>query len=480
MAVAIPAAVLAVILIAALMGTSASPAAAGETAPGSAMRSERLPNGLEVLVLPEPGRDVAAVIMFYRVGSRDEEPGTTGYAHLFEHLMYTGTAAVPDWHATMTALGGKTRSATAPDWTAFASDVPRSAATRVIALEADRMHGLTLDRAAVTRAMADIRNEDAARSAAPLAAADLADLLRPLAFPGHPYARAQKPRTMDAADPDRCRAFYSRHVGPDRAVLVVAGGVDPDSIVAAARAATSTLAPAGATRPPLPPLPPLPPPDARRRVESRAGPPTIAAGYRVPRLGEPDFAAAKLVHALLADAAPILGAAVADGGPGAPWVGVDLDEATGLLTVAARPDPTTAPAPALDRLIAAVPLVIEAGDPQSIATTRDRLRLTEAALAGTVGGRAAAAARAYLAAGTAASGPAAVAPGATPAAPAVRTAGSAAAAQPGASAGAEFAALGASDVIRFAGAQLRADQAVSLILAPAPSAGATDPDKDTR
>jgi predicted Zn-dependent peptidase len=405
--------------------------------------------------------------MCYRVGSRDEEAGTTGYAHLFEHLMYTGTAAVPDWHATMTALGGKTRSQTATEWMVFASDVPRAAAARVIAIEADRMRGLTLDRAAVSRAVADIGNEEAARSAAPLAAADLADLLRPLAFPGHPHARPQKPRTMDPADPDRCRAFYTRHFGPDRALLVVAGGVDPDTVLAAARGTMGHFAPAGATRPPLPALTPLPPLAARRRVEARPGAPTIAVAYRVPRLGEPGFPAAKLVHALLAESTPILGAALADGGPGATWAGIDLDEATGLLTVGARLDPGADPATALDRLGAAVPLVLEASAPQIIATTRDRLRMTEAALTGTVGGRAAAAARDHLAAG----------------APAP------------ADAAAELAALRASDVTRFAGDHLRADQAVSLILAPAPNSspasagaqhsgaphsGATDPKKDPR
>ncbi len=431
-----------------LGGLAAAPGARAAGNAGEPGRvSQRLENGLEILVLPEPERDVAAVFVTYLVGSRDEEAGTRGYAHLFEHLMFTGTAAVPDWPKAMAELGGRSRSMTTTDWTAFQSEVPRTAVRRVLELEADRMRGLSLEAAGIAQATAAIRIEEAARSAEPYTIAAIADRLRPLAFPEHPYARAPVADTLDATAPDRCRAFYAQHYGPDRALLVVAGGVDPDSAIAQASALFGGVASTGTVRAPLPPLPP---PSVRSRVEPSAdGETIIAIGYRVPGLGKPDFSLSRLVHAFLAGgAAPILRDAVRDGGPPAVLANAALDEATGLLTVAVHLGPGTDPRPARERLVAAVPLLVETIDAQALTHSRDRLRLTDASLASTVSGRAAAAARNYLARRERAAGDA--------------------------SAGVDLIELNPADCARFANTYLGPDAAVSLLIAPPASAGATE------
>ncbi len=405
------------------------------------LESERLDNGLEVLILPEPGREVAAVLVWYLTGSRDEEPGTFGYAHLFEHLMFSGTQDVPDWDEAVAALGGRSQSMTTSNWTAFETDISLLHVNRIIALEADRMRGLKLDRAAVAQALDDIRLEQVARGRQPLTVGDLGDLLRPLAFPDHPFALAPKATDLDPADPELCRAFYSRHYGPDRAMLVVAGGVVADSILAAARHHFGPIPSTGAVRSPLPALPPLP--AERRSLVPGRGSPTVAAGYRVPRLGEADATLSRLVHAVINQgAAPILREAVRDGGPPAVAVSAALDQSIGLLTVAARLDPGADPDTALDRLINALPLVVEAIDEQLIATSREQLRLADATLSGTVSARAAAAAQDYMAKSE----------------------------SPGDESvpGAHLVALGSDDCTRFARTYLQPEAAVSLVFAPAP------------
>jgi predicted Zn-dependent peptidase len=126
---------------------SGTAAAAPPAAPPGYVET-RLPNGLEVSILPRPMDPIVATQVWYHVGSANEDAGSRGLAHLFEHLMFGETARHGkrdywEWHH---RSGGDNNAYTSPDETVYVSEIPPEAHARVIDLEADRMTGLVLSR----------------------------------------------------------------------------------------------------------------------------------------------------------------------------------------------------------------------------------------------------------------------------------------------------------------------------------------------
>lgn len=103
-----------------------------------------LENGLTVILQNIPEASIANVNVLYKVGSRNETPTKTGLAHLFEHLMFTGTAAVPDYDTPIQLAGGENNAFTNTDFTNYYISVPKQNLDLAIFLEADRMHNLSL------------------------------------------------------------------------------------------------------------------------------------------------------------------------------------------------------------------------------------------------------------------------------------------------------------------------------------------------
>jgi zinc protease len=110
------------------------------------VREWDLPNGLKVLFLADHKAPVATVQVFYHVGSKDEHVGNRGVAHMFEHLMFKGSAHVPpeDHSRLLKEVGGQVNAFTTEDVTAFHQTVPPSVVDFAIKLEAERMRGLRL------------------------------------------------------------------------------------------------------------------------------------------------------------------------------------------------------------------------------------------------------------------------------------------------------------------------------------------------
>lgn len=376
-------------------GASASLATPAPGAPPAHL--EKLPNGLSTLVLPLPGQPLASVQVVYAVGPVDETPETFGYAHLFKHLMFTGTAAVPDLEARIGELGGRTRSDVEDDLTAFETDAPLTAVDEIIAIEADRMRGLALTSAALERALAEVQSEQVPVASRTLTVDDVTSLLRPAAFAGHPYATIPEEMVAAAATVERARSFYDQHYRPDRACLVVAGGIDADRVLDSIRTHFGPLEPLGRPRPPLPPLPPLPDLAGRRLSIETGGPTYVAVGYRVPRRRETNWAAALLLRDYVnRSAAPSLLAALGTDRGDLRWLAAGLDETVGLFGVVVHLAPNTDPEPVLDQLAVETQRLALSADPQILATIRDGLRVSEATRLSPVSARAAILARALI------------------------------------------------------------------------------------
>ncbi|HEY8923055.1 MAG TPA: pitrilysin family protein [Polyangia bacterium] len=193
------------------------------------MHRHQLSNGLTVVTCPDPHALTLAYMTWFAVGSRDEEPGHTGLAHLFEHLMFTQTKSQKDgaFDAAIESAGGNSNAHTSQDATAYIDVVPPAALPTVIALEADRMVNLDLRARQVTTEK-DVVLEEWASVLLDDVDGRIEEQLWRNAFASHPYGRSVlgEKADLEAVTPDKALAFYRRNYGPRRAVIVVVGPFD--------------------------------------------------------------------------------------------------------------------------------------------------------------------------------------------------------------------------------------------------------------
>ncbi len=193
-----------------------------------------LPNGLRVIVSPDPSVPTVTVNVWVGVGSRHESPGRTGLAHLFEHLMFQGSRNVAsgEHFAALQGEGGRLNATTWFDRTNYFETVPRGALELALWLEADR-HGLLLD--AVTQANLDnqrdvVKEEKRQRYDNQPYGTALMEVYAAVFPDDHPYHHPTigSMEDLDAASLEDVHAFFSRHYGPDNTVLTLVGDVTPE------------------------------------------------------------------------------------------------------------------------------------------------------------------------------------------------------------------------------------------------------------
>jgi zinc protease len=200
----------------------------------------QLDNGLRVVVSPDRTVSVVGVNLWYDVGSRHEPEGRTGFAHLFEHLMFEGSlhVAKSEHMRLVQGSGGSLNATTNPDRTNYFETVPAEHLELMLWLEADRMGGLV---PALTQQTLDnqrevVKNERRQRyENVPYGDAWLR--LLPLLYrPGHPYHHATigSMADLDAADLATFREFHATYYAPNNAVLTVAGDAEPAEVFALA------------------------------------------------------------------------------------------------------------------------------------------------------------------------------------------------------------------------------------------------------
>lgn len=186
-----------------------------------------LDNGLRVVLNPEPTSPTLAVVVWYDVGSRNEKAGEGGFAHLFEHMMFEGSAGVPrGMHDKIVeGRGGKLNASTSEDWTRYFELMPSSELPVTLFLEADRMKSLQVTEEAFENQRKVVQEEYRMRvDNAPYVKGYFR--LMELAYEGyHPYAHPAigSMQELDAAKLEWVQSFHKRWYGPNNAVLVIAG-----------------------------------------------------------------------------------------------------------------------------------------------------------------------------------------------------------------------------------------------------------------
>ncbi|MDO5533893.1 MAG: pitrilysin family protein [Propionibacteriaceae bacterium] len=258
---------------------------------GYPIHTETLPNGLRVIVNPDHAVPFVAVNLWYDVGSRDEQPGHTGLAHLFEHIMFQGSEHVAsgEHFNTLQASGATGNATTWFDRTNYFEAVPTGVLDLALWLEADRMGNLL---PALTQANLDnqrevVKEEKRQRyDNAPYGDA-IAHLLT-LAFPdGHPYRHPVigSMDDLDAASLDDTHAFFTAWYSPSNAVLTLVGDVTAEEGLAKARTYFGRLP--SRTVPPRRPVEPLPPHTGlpRQVVSNPVPADMVYAQWRTPARG---------------------------------------------------------------------------------------------------------------------------------------------------------------------------------------------------
>ncbi len=231
--------------------------------------TERLANGLCLAVLDEPGRQVVAMALAYRAGTRDEAFGLGGTAHFLEHMMFKGTEryAAGELDRITLALGGSNNAFTSHDLTLYYFTFAADRWQRALELEADRMAGLRLEPAAVDAERQVILEEIAMYEAEPWDALEQA--VAKALYTGHPYGLPVlgTPMDLEAIDGGVLADFHARRYRPSNATLVLVGDVGPQ----AREQVAEHFGGLDGKAPERPGLPPATPPAELVRLERRAG-----------------------------------------------------------------------------------------------------------------------------------------------------------------------------------------------------------------
>jgi zinc protease len=209
---------------------TATSAASAQTT-GVKIADFTLSNGLELVVIPDRRAPVVTHMIWYKVGSADETPGISGLAHFLEHLMFKGTAKHPtgEFSKVVATIGGQENAFTSSDYTGYYQRVPAEQLKTVMEFEADRMTGLQLTDAVVLPERNVILEEQNQR-VGNNPRARLAEQIDAALFLNHPYGRPVIGwrHEMEQLSRDDALAFYRRFYGPNGAVVVIAGDVEPE------------------------------------------------------------------------------------------------------------------------------------------------------------------------------------------------------------------------------------------------------------
>jgi zinc protease len=278
-----------------------TPTPATVAAPKLDVKSWTLPNGLEVLFLGDHKAPIATVQIFYHVGSKDEHVGIRGVAHMFEHMMFKGSAHVPpEQHARMLKeVGGHSNAFTTEDLTAYHQTVPPSYVGFALELEAERMRNLKLLPATVDSERRVVEEEKRLRiDNDPIGKA--LEKFRTLAYQKHPYnwTPIGTIEDLEKVRPEDCQRFYDTYYQPNNATVIVVGDVDEASVRALVDKHFGPI-PRGPAAPRN--YPAEPPQEAMRtatmNIEVQI--PVVVGGYHIPKAADPDVPALEVLAAIL-------------------------------------------------------------------------------------------------------------------------------------------------------------------------------------
>jgi zinc protease len=216
-----------------LAGLALAAAASHARAAGPDVANFTLRNGLEVVVVPDHRTPVVTHMVWYRVGSADEEPGKSGLAHFLEHLMFKGTKKNPAgrFSQVVATIGGQENAFTSSDYTGYYQRVSKDKLKMLMEFESDRMTGLVLTDDVVKPELNVVLEEQNMR-VANNPGARLGEQIDAALYLNHPYGRPVIGWRHEIEKLDRAEAlaFYKRFYTPNNAILVVAGDVTANEV----------------------------------------------------------------------------------------------------------------------------------------------------------------------------------------------------------------------------------------------------------
>jgi zinc protease len=192
-----------------------------------------LPNGLRIIMHPDKTTPMVAANLLYDVGARDEAPDKTGFAHLFEHLMFGGTQKIPSYDTPVQNVGGENNAWTSNDFTNYYMTLPGVNLETAFWLEADRMNELDFSEKSL-EVQRKVVIEEFKQRYLNQPYGDIPLLIRDIAYKTHPYrwpTIGKDVSHIENATLEDVKKFFYKHYAPNNAVLSVAGNIEPDQVI---------------------------------------------------------------------------------------------------------------------------------------------------------------------------------------------------------------------------------------------------------
>ena len=286
------------------VGVAAASLQAAVRPPKLQYQALTLPNGLRVILSEDHSTPIVHVSVWYHVGSKNERPGRTGFAHFFEHMMFKGSKNVdPESHTSIiSSVGGRSNAYTTEDVTVFWQTVPAQYLPLVFWLEADRMATLRVDDAAFRREREIVKEERRMRiENQPYGR--LSEIIYDNAFSAHPYTHPTigSMADLEAASVNDVREFHDTYYVPENATVTVVGDFDTAQAVQLVTQYFGRVPKAGRPVPRDIPDEPKKTTERRVTVEESWPLPAVVVAYHITYDGHPDSYPLHIASKILSD-----------------------------------------------------------------------------------------------------------------------------------------------------------------------------------
>ena len=286
-----------------LIATLWSSLATADPIPPLVFQQRTLPNGLQFIWLEAHDTPTVAINVWYRVGSKDDPDGRSGFAHLFEHMMFKSTRRMPgEFLDRLTEdVGGENNAFTADDVTVYHEIVPSNHLERLIWAEAERLSSLNVDEGNF-HTERDVVKEEYRQRVLAEPYGEFEEFVLKKSFAVHPYKRPTigNIKELDAAKLSEVRAFHASFYRPDNAVLVVAGDFDPAQLQ---RWVDRYFGPIRRPDPPIPQVTDQEPPRKAARTirefDAKVPLPAVAFTFLCPKVASSETSALMLLAEVL-------------------------------------------------------------------------------------------------------------------------------------------------------------------------------------
>ncbi|MBV6485168.1 MAG: putative zinc protease [Flavobacteriales bacterium] len=261
-----------------------------------------LKNGLKVIVHQDETTPIVAFNLLYNVGARDEDENKTGFAHLFEHLMFGGSVNIPNFDEPLQFVGGDNNAFTSNDITNYYITVPKNNLETAFWLESDRMLSLAFTEKSL-EVQRQVVIEEFKQTCLNQPYGDVWSLLRPMVYKKHPYQWAtigKEIAHIENATMNDVKAFFFKHYLPCNAILSIAGNVTIEEIKTLAEKWFGNI-PSGEKPLRNIPLEPIQTEERRLRVERDVPANAIFKAFRMCKKTDDEFYATDLLSDILSN-----------------------------------------------------------------------------------------------------------------------------------------------------------------------------------